>query len=78
MIVVDRKTKLTYEDYLQFPDDRRRHEIIDGNHYVSGAPFVPHQRILKKLLIQLPPKPTRKSSCSPSTPRRCAEAHVVG
>ena len=53
MIVVDRKTKLTYEDYLQFPDDGRRHEIIDGNHYVSGAPFVPHQRILKKLLIQL-------------------------
>ena len=23
-IVVDRKTKLTYEDYLQFPEDERR------------------------------------------------------
>ena len=28
-IVVDRTTKLTYEDYLQFPEDGRRHEIID-------------------------------------------------
>ncbi len=52
-IVVDRKTKLTYEGYLQFPDDGRRHEIIDGDHYVSAAPFISHQRILKKLLRQL-------------------------
>ena len=38
-VVVDRKTKLTYEDYLQFPEDGRRHEIIDGDHYVTAAPF---------------------------------------
>ena len=31
-VVVDRKTKLTYEDYLQFPEDGRRHKIIDGDH----------------------------------------------
>lgn len=52
-IVVDRKTKLTYQDYLQFPEDGRRHEVIDGDHYVSAASFVPHQRLLKKLLRQL-------------------------
>ena len=52
-VVADRKTKLTYEDYLQFPEDESRHEIIDGDHYVSAAPFVPHQRILKRLMVQL-------------------------
>ena len=52
-IVVDRKTKLTYEDYLQFAEDGRRHEIIDGDHYVSAAPSVYHQRVLGRLLVQL-------------------------
>lgn len=28
------RRKLTYEDYLRFPDDGRRHEIIDGRHYI--------------------------------------------
>ena len=51
-VVVDSKTKLTYEDYLQFSEDGRRHEIIDGDHYVSAAPFVPHQRALRNLLVQ--------------------------
>ena len=44
-VVVDRKTKLTYEDYLQFPEDGRRHEIIDGDHYVSAAPSMYHPRL---------------------------------
>ena len=52
-IVVDRKTKLTYEDYRQFPEDGRRHEIIDGDHYVSAAPSVYHQRVLSRLFVQL-------------------------
>jgi Uma2 family endonuclease len=47
-------TKLTYEDYLQFPDDGQRHEIIEGEHCVSPPPLVRHQRILLRLshLIQ--------------------------
>ena len=52
-VVVDRKTKLTYEDYLQFPEDGRRHEIIDGDHYVSAAPSMSHQWILTRLVVQL-------------------------
>jgi hypothetical protein len=37
--------KLTYEDLLQLPDDGLRHELIDGEHYVTAlgrilyAPF---------------------------------------
>ena len=52
-VVVDRKTKLTYEDYLQFPEDGRRHEIIDGDHYVTAAPSFYHQWILTRLIVQL-------------------------
>ena len=46
-------TKLTYEDYLLLPDDGRRHEIIDGEHYVNPAPNTKHQRILLRLAIAL-------------------------
>ncbi len=35
--------KLTYEDYLHLPEDGKRHELIDGEHYVSPAPSTKHQ-----------------------------------
>jgi Uma2 family endonuclease len=35
--------KLSYEDYLYFPDDGKRHELIDGEHYVTPAPNLKHQ-----------------------------------
>jgi Uma2 family endonuclease len=38
-------TKLTYEDYLLFPDDGKRHEIIDGEHYVTPSPSSNHQYV---------------------------------
>jgi hypothetical protein len=38
-------TKLTYADYLRFPDDGLRHEIIGGEHYVTASPATRHQRI---------------------------------
>ena len=37
--------KLTYEDFLLFPDDGMRHELIDGEHYVTPSPNTRHQRI---------------------------------
>lgn len=41
--------KLTYRDFLKFPDDGKRHELIDGVHYVTPSPFTPHQRVLGNL-----------------------------
>jgi Uma2 family endonuclease len=38
-----RSTHLNYDDYLQLPDDGKRHEIIDGDHYVTPAPRTKHQ-----------------------------------
>lgn len=40
---------LTYEDYLLFPDDGRRHELIGGEHYVTPAPTTIHQWFLGNL-----------------------------
>ena len=34
--------KLTYEDFLLFPDDGQRHELIDGEHYVTPSPTIRH------------------------------------
>jgi Uma2 family endonuclease len=41
--------KLTYDDFVHFPDDGKRHELIDGEHYVTPSPNLRHQRILGKL-----------------------------
>jgi hypothetical protein len=46
-------TKLTYEDYCLLPDDGRRHEIIDGEHYVNPAPHTKHQRISRKIAFAM-------------------------
>ena len=43
------QTKFTYEDYLLFPDDGRRHELIDGEHFMTPAPTFKHQRVSSKL-----------------------------
>jgi Uma2 family endonuclease len=51
--VVERQhstTKLTYADYVRFPEDGLRHEIIDGEHYVTPSPATRHQRIVGNLL----------------------------
>jgi Uma2 family endonuclease len=46
--------KLTYDDYLNFPNDGKRHEIIDGAHFMTPAPETRHQivsRNLQKILV---------------------------
>jgi len=45
--------KLTYEDYLLLPDDGMRHELIDGEHFVSPAPLPHHQLLLIRLVFEL-------------------------
>lgn len=41
--------RFTYEDFLLFPDDGKRHEIIDGEHFVTPSPNTRHQVIVGNL-----------------------------
>jgi Uma2 family endonuclease len=43
------RVKLTYDDFLLFPEDGKRHELIDGEHYVTPSPNIRHQTILGNL-----------------------------
>ena len=42
------KTRYTYDDYCELPDDGNRYEVIDGVLYMTPAPHPRHQRILFK------------------------------
>jgi Uma2 family endonuclease len=43
--------KLTCDDFVQFPDDGQRHELIDGEHYVTPSPNTKHQRVSINLTV---------------------------
>ena len=45
--------KLTYDDYLLFPEDGQRHELIDGEHYVTPTPKLSHQAIVGRLYLPI-------------------------
>jgi Uma2 family endonuclease len=47
--------KLTYDDFLLFPDDGKRHELIDGEHYVTPSPSRKHQAIAWNLAATIGP-----------------------
>jgi Uma2 family endonuclease len=43
----------TYADYCRIPEDGRRHEVIDGRHYVTPAPELYHQAVVLGLAAAL-------------------------
>jgi len=49
MALHDLPRKLIYEDYILIPEDGQRHEILDGEHYVTPSPFFRHQLLSSKL-----------------------------
>jgi Uma2 family endonuclease len=50
---VDAGMKLTYDDFVLFPDDGKRHELIDGEHYVTPSPSTKHQRVSMHLTLMI-------------------------
>lgn len=46
------KTKFTYADYLALPGDER-YELHDGELVLVASPNEPHQRVSKRLFLQL-------------------------
>jgi Uma2 family endonuclease len=47
------RRKLTYDDYILIPEDGLRHEVLDGEHFVSPAPRPRHQIVLANLHFKL-------------------------
>ena len=47
------KKVYTYKDYLALPDDRKQYQILEGELVMTPAPFVSHQRISRRLFLQL-------------------------
>ena len=45
--------KFTYDDLVLFPDDGRRHELIDGEHYVTPSPNLRHQELVGRLYFEI-------------------------
>jgi Uma2 family endonuclease len=43
----------TYEEFARLPDDGNRYEVIAGELYVSPAPTLTHQRVLRNLVFAL-------------------------
>jgi len=43
--------KWTYADLLLFPDDGKRHELIDGEHIMAPSPFTKHQSVSFNLSV---------------------------
>ena len=53
MRVTSPGVKLTYDDFLLFPDDGKRHELIDGEHYVTPSPNRKHQKVSANLHLMI-------------------------
>jgi hypothetical protein len=45
--------KFTYWECQYFPNDGKRHEIVDGDHYMSPVPSAQHQTVSRHLQFQL-------------------------
>ena len=50
---IESSSKLGYSDYVCFPNDGFRHEVINGDHYMNPAPSTYHQTVSKRLQYQL-------------------------
>lgn len=48
-----RPRRWTYADYLRIPADGKRHELIDGRHFVSPAPDYDHQSVVLEIARRL-------------------------
>lgn len=53
MATQPQRAKLTFQDYLLLPEDGKRHEIINGEEYVSPSPRVRHQDLSLRLSLAL-------------------------
>jgi len=77
---VRRPPPFTYEDYCRIPEDGKCHELIEGEFFVSPAPFIQHQSVsanLLRALLQAIHKPGLARVFHPPTDLILARTTVV-
>ena len=47
--------RVTFDDWLRYPDDGKIYEVIEGELFVSPPPAIRHQRIARNLLRHIDP-----------------------
>jgi Uma2 family endonuclease len=47
--------RVTFDDWLRYPDDGKLYEVIEGELFVSPPPAIRHQRIARNLLRHIDP-----------------------
>ena len=52
-MVIETRTRLTYQDYLNLPESDDRFELIDGELYMTPPPIPEHQGFLGELHVAL-------------------------
>lgn len=53
MSLAEKRAIFTYQDLQLYEPDQYRHEIVEGEQYMSPSPSIIHQRIVRKLGIFL-------------------------
>ncbi len=55
MSIVEKDSKIKWDDasYAAIPPDGKRHEIIDGEHFVNPSPNLYHQEVSRHISFQL-------------------------
>lgn len=64
------KRRLTWSELLDWPEDNLRRELIGGELFVTPAPVLRHQRVVRELVVAWPPGPATmavKRCPAPST-----------
>jgi Uma2 family endonuclease len=51
--LLHQEVQYTYEDFLLFPEDGKRHELIAGEHFMSPSPRIKHQKISGRLFNKI-------------------------
>jgi Uma2 family endonuclease len=52
-VISGSQKKLTSAELLLLPDDGKRHELIDGAHFVTPSPRIPHQVLVGRLFVAI-------------------------
>ena len=60
LMAVAARKRFTYGDFLRFPDDGNRHEVIEGEWIMTPPPTTDHQKVVSNLHLLRAPRAGKK------------------